>query len=239
MHRDTTAPRPKSSSRRALFAAATIVACLSLAASAAAQVPDHLKCHRVRDPIGPATYTADLGGLFAQAGCLVKVPAQLLCVETATTAVTPPPPGAAPGAAAGRYLCYKAKCPKSTLPAIPWTDQFGSRAIQPMTTKMLCAPESGPVTTTTTTTTSSTTTTTNAPCSTGGGGCAACGSTCGGFGVCHAPGGGGGCGTIDSNAQCVDSTSCSVTGCDKHNQCGPGQVCVASGGTGLCCNACP
>jgi hypothetical protein len=237
MHRDATAPRSKSSFRRALSAAATIVACLSLAASAAAQVTDHLTCHRVRDPIAPATYRADLDGLFPQAGCLVKVPAQLLCVETATTAVTPPPPGAAPGPAARRFLCYKAKCPKSTLPAIPWTDQFGARPIQALTTKMVCAPESTPVTTTTTT--SATTTTTNAPCSADAGGCAACGSTCGGNGVCHASGGGGGCGTIDSNPQCVDSTSCSVTGCDKHQQCGAGQVCVVSGGTGLCCNACP
>ena len=128
---------------------------LTWALPVGAQVPDHLKCYKVKDPIAKGAYTADLGGLAPEAGCVIKLPGKLLCVETTKTNVSPPPPGAAPGNPAGQFLCYKVKCPKVKPPGMPWTDQFGGRTLQPAAPKMLCAPRA----VSTTTTTSSTTTT--------------------------------------------------------------------------------
>jgi hypothetical protein len=132
---------------------------------ALAQVPDHLKCYKVKDSLAKAEYTADLGGLAAESDCLIKTPAKMLCVETAKTNVTPAPPGAAPGSAAGSFACYKVKCAKG--PKLPVTidDQFGSRAAEVIGPKLLCAPANvGPTTTTSaTSTTTSTSTTTTTP----------------------------------------------------------------------------
>src|SRR4029453_13756709 len=77
-----------------------------------AQVPDHLKCQEVKDPSGKREFIADVGGLALEPGCVVKLPAKLLC-EQATTANEQPPNDAtfAP-APAGQFLCYKAKCPR-------------------------------------------------------------------------------------------------------------------------------
>lgn len=122
---------------------------------------------------------------------------------------------------AHRVLCYKVKCPKQVQPAVPWTDQFGARNVQPSTVQLLCAPE--PVE--------------SIPCVTGG--CAECGAC--GDGVCHLAGGGGGCGTIDNTPQCVSNSTCTSTVCNQHAQCGAGRICVFTGsGVGsLCCDPCP
>ena len=203
---------------------------------AGAQVADHLKCYKVKDPIPRVAYTADLNGLVPEAGCLVKLPAKLFCVDTTKTNVSPTPPGAPAGNPGGRFACYKLKCPRVTPPSIEWSDQFGSRTIQPVAAKMLCAPEAAASTpsSSTSTTSSSTTTTTNPPCVTGG--CSACGSC--GDGQCYMTGGGNGCGTIDNNPQCVSASSCIAANCTVHGQCGPGRVCVTEGGQGFCCNVC-
>ncbi len=118
---------------------------------APAQVADHLECYGVKDPQAKATYTVDLAGLAPEPGCVVKVPAKLLCVATAKTNVTPTPPGAGAGDPAGRYLCYKVKCQKGVRPPVSSNDQFGTRTLEPRRSKLLCAPEL-PVATTTTTT---------------------------------------------------------------------------------------
>ena len=130
--------------------------CVLFAAPTAAQVPDHLKCYKVKDPQEKSVYTADLGGLQAEPGCVIRVPGKLLCVETTKTNVTPTPPGVDDTGAAGRFLCYKVKCPKATPPAVPWTDQFGTRSLTPGVAKVLCAPEIVPATTTTSSTTTTT-----------------------------------------------------------------------------------
>ena len=53
-----------------------LIAALVLPAFAIAQpVPDHLKCYKVKDSRAKATYTADLGGLVSEPGCLIKIPA--------------------------------------------------------------------------------------------------------------------------------------------------------------------
>jgi uncharacterized protein DUF1566 len=95
---------------------------------------------------------------------VIKVPAVMACVPSTKTNVAPPPPGGGGSGTPHGFFCYKVKCPTTTLPALPGTDQFGSRAVTPRVAKLLCAPLEGPSTTTTlssmTTTTSGTTTTT-------------------------------------------------------------------------------
>jgi hypothetical protein len=116
-----------------------------------AQVPDHLQCYRVKDPLRRTLYTADVSGLAVAPGCLVKAPAKLLCVEAQKTNVVPAPPGSADGVQPPRFACYKLKCDKQALAPVLFTDQFGSRTLTPVASKMLCAP-AGPNPTTTTTT---------------------------------------------------------------------------------------
>jgi hypothetical protein len=126
------------------------------ASSTVAQVPDHLECYKVRDPAAKAHYTADLSAsppLPPASGCRIRVPAKLVCVPTAKTNVQPAPPGGGGSGTSSAFACYTAKCPVDALPALPATDQFGARTVQPTRTKLLCAPLAPPTTTTTTTTT--------------------------------------------------------------------------------------
>src|SRR5262245_66625958 len=143
----------------------TMVAVL-LPAAPRAQVPDHLKCYKIKDSATKATYTADLGGLAPEPGCQVKVPGKLLCVETAKTNVSPAPPGVPDGPAAGQFLCYKVKCPKGVPPVVTLADQFGTHTVTPTKAQLLCAPAQGAAPTTTTTTAPASTTTTTSPAST-------------------------------------------------------------------------
>ena len=121
-----------------------------LAEPASAQVADHLKCYKIRDTAAKAAYTANLGGLAPEFGCVIKVPAKMLCVDVAD-----PLPGGEPSAApAGRFLCYALKCPRGALTALTVSDQFAARSVTPSSAKMVCAPAAvGTVPTTTTTTT--------------------------------------------------------------------------------------
>jgi hypothetical protein len=131
------------------------------AATAGAQA-DHLQCFKVKDATAKASYTATLtptdGGFPVAAGCVVRVPAKMLCIDVQKTITgTPTPPGAGPGNPAQKYLCYKVKCPKAALtPTVQ--DQFGSHALTVKSTSLLCAPEPAPTTTTSTTTNTTTTT---------------------------------------------------------------------------------
>jgi hypothetical protein len=143
----------------------TLIAAVALVVPVGAQpVADHLKCYNVKDPQVKATYTADVDGLTAEPGCLIKVPAKLACVPATKTNVTPTPPGGGGTGTPNSFFCYKVKCPKVVLPTLPGEDQFGNRTVTPSTAKLLCAPLAGPPTTTTqapTTTTTTTTTTTS------------------------------------------------------------------------------
>jgi hypothetical protein len=133
-----------------------VIALFGLTSFSHGQVPDHLECYKVKDPAAKAKYTADLGGLAPEMGCVIKVPGVLLCVGSAKTSVVPTPPNASDsGQPVGRFLCYKVKCPKGAVAEVPWLDQFGSRTLVPSGAKLLCAPEI--VTTTTTTSTTTTT----------------------------------------------------------------------------------
>ena len=60
---------------------ATIVITVSLVSAAFAQ-SDHLECFKVRDSERKARYTAKLQNLATPHGCVVKLPAKLMCVPT-------------------------------------------------------------------------------------------------------------------------------------------------------------
>ena len=119
----------------------TLIAMLALPPLAGAQpVADHLQCYKVKDPAPKAAYTADLGGLTAAPGCMIKVPAVMACVPTTKTNVQPAPPGGGGTGTPNTFGCYKVKCPKAALPPIQLNDQFGSRMVVPSASKVLCAP---------------------------------------------------------------------------------------------------
>jgi hypothetical protein len=122
----------------------------------AAQIPDHLACYNVKDPLAKGTYQADVDGLVPTPGCMIKVPGQLFCTQTTKTNVSPAPPGGGSAGPAGRFLCYKLKCPKTVAPTVAWHDQFGERELTVTRPKVICAPEILTVTTTTTSTTTTT-----------------------------------------------------------------------------------
>jgi hypothetical protein len=137
-------------------------ACLVTTGSAVrAQVPDHLKCYKIRDTVTKVRYTANLGGLVPENGCQIRMPGKLLCTAATKTSVSPAPPGGGPsGTNAGQFVCYKIKCPKGTLPGVPVHDQFGNRTVTPSVARMLCAPYQPAPSTTTSTTVHATTSTT-------------------------------------------------------------------------------
>ncbi len=137
---------------------------LSWLATANAAAPDHLKCFKIRDPQARTPYTADLdvvsgtAGGVSETGCTIRVPAVMACVPTIKTNVTPTPPGIPDQGTPNSFFCYKAKCPPTAHPALPGTDQFGSRTVEAKTgSTLLCAPLEGPPTTTSTTATTTTT----------------------------------------------------------------------------------
>lgn len=127
-------------------AAATLV--LIMRATASAQlVPifDHLKCYNIKDFAPHKLYKLDLipeqkPPFSSELGCRIVVPAKLFCIDVIKQNVVPPPPGAAPGPKASDYLCYKLVCPKTPLPMLVITDQFGARDVQIKPPKFLCAP---------------------------------------------------------------------------------------------------
>jgi len=214
--------------------------------AAAQPIADHLHCYKVKDAQPKASYTADLGGLAAHTGCLIKVPGNLLCVEAAKTNVSPAPQGGTDDSgAAGRFLCYKVKCPKVALAPLQWHDQFGDRQLTPSAQKIVCAPEI--VATTSTTVASSTTTTTTggnlgaacsvpAQCASGfcvTGVCCATScamqpsATCGTTGSCQPNGTA--CqqyaaGTVCAAASCNGDTFTSASTCDGSGTCNQGTM---------------
>src|SRR5262245_45551784 len=107
--------------------ALTTTLLLLFAATAGAQ-GDHLQCFKIRDSVQKTTYAVTLAptdNTFpVAAGCVVRMPAKLLCVPVVKTITPGDPPGAEAGQPAQKYLCYKVKCPKAT-PTATIHDQFG------------------------------------------------------------------------------------------------------------------
>ena len=188
--------------------------------------PDHLTCFKVKDPQVKATYTADLDSFAALPGCTIKVPAVMACTPTIKSNVTPPPTGDGGTGTPNAFGCYKVKCPKASLPAIPLNDQFGTRSVTPKAPKLLCAPAASTTTSSssssTTTVTSPTMTTTTSACVAAGQTCSAAAECC--SGIC--------CG--EAGASCATSADCCGGICDTVNT----HLCSGGpGGGGFVCGA--
>ena len=146
--------------RRILLGLVVSALLVGLRPSPATAQADHLQCFKIKDTAAKASYTADLTpadtGLPVAAGCVVRVPARLLCVDVVKSIVgTPIPPGAPAGDPTHKFLCYKVKCPKAA-PTASVVDQFGTHQVIVKSTSILCAPVPVPTTTTTSTTTTTT-----------------------------------------------------------------------------------
>lgn len=121
-----------------------------VAAPARAQVPDHLKCYKMKDPLKlAASVDLDSPQFGVASGCTLSK-AQLFCVPSTKTNVavidksTGLPIGLPFSGAPrpGDQICYKLKCPKPVTP-IPdqvVTDQFGSRTLTKFKASLLCVP---------------------------------------------------------------------------------------------------
>src|SRR5262245_30892048 len=116
---------------------------VALPTAAPAQLLDHLKCHKVKDPL-KLKATADFNALqseFSAQGCVVSKP-KLFCVPATKSNVTPPE--AAPLVVDGQqlqndYICYSAKC-TDTPPNTEVSDQFGTRTQTSYRSTLVCAP---------------------------------------------------------------------------------------------------
>jgi hypothetical protein len=152
---------------RQVRSAALFVA-LTFATSGAAHAQaflDHLKCHKVKDPLKLPRTTADLmtdlQPDFAASGCRI-LKAKYFCAPVAKQNVVPAPPrpDIVGQGLTQDFICYKTQCPVQP-PDHEVTDQFGNRTQTKYKTDLLCVPAvKGNPTTTTTTTVASTTTTT-------------------------------------------------------------------------------
>ena len=121
-----------------------------LAGSAHAQVlDDHLECFKTKDRHKKTFYTAQLEGFTPRHGCVIKLPAAMLCLPTPQPAMFPTPPAASPGDTQQAVLCYKIRCRKGVLPTLVVADQFGSRRVRPKRPHLFCTPAGAAITSTT------------------------------------------------------------------------------------------
>jgi hypothetical protein len=133
-----------------LLALAVLGAALAVPAQASNPLRfDHMKCYKAKDPAPKASYTVNLPAagfdLPSATGCVVKVPAKMVCNFVHKANVVPLPPLFTIGQEffGQLFVCYKAKCPKDTF-VRSVLDQFGSRELTASTTKLLCAPSPQP-----------------------------------------------------------------------------------------------
>jgi hypothetical protein len=125
--------------RQSVAALGMAVFCVTSATVVRAQI-EHLKCYKIADPQEKAKYTADLTGIQPEPGCVIKVPATMVCTPTMETNITPTPSGSNGTATGKGFACYKVKCDKAALPVVQMTDQFGDRAVQPKVAQLVCEP---------------------------------------------------------------------------------------------------
>jgi hypothetical protein len=137
---------------------ATVALLPLLGGSGSAQVADHLKCYRVKDPLRlGGTVDLDTPQFGLDAGCRISK-AKLFCVPATKTnvAVTdkatkqPITPLPVTGPDPGDRICYTVKCPAGVGDQ-EVTDQFGTRTVSKLQASLVCVPAVKGVPTTTTT----------------------------------------------------------------------------------------
>ena len=130
---------------RSTVAVATV---LFMAAPALGQVPDHLNCYQIKDPVA-LSGIVDLNSpqFGVEPGCKISR-AHFFCVPATKDVVSatdrttgmPITPLPVSGADAGDRVCYKIRCPVNPPPNTLATDQFGTRTFTNFRTSLLCAP---------------------------------------------------------------------------------------------------
>lgn len=137
--------------QRSLIVSAGAAALLAAAAGRAqAQIPDHLECYKIKDPVKLQAFVDLDSPQFGVAPNCTVGKAVFFCGPTAKTVLsavdektrTPivPLPFSAPPAAEDR-VCYKLKCPAPALvPDQTVTDQFGTRTLGKFKRSLLCTP---------------------------------------------------------------------------------------------------
>jgi hypothetical protein len=147
---------------RFIVATAGVLAFALAATTVQAQLHDHLKCFKVKDPSSFGATAdflpADTATFESDAGCTVKVRSRQLCVPVSKNLLTSGGPDLDISGIelTNAFLCYKVRCPPANLPAaLQMSDQFGTRVLTGLRTTTVCAPAivgAPPVTTTTTST---------------------------------------------------------------------------------------
>jgi len=129
--------------RRASLASAAMVL---FSSAAFADADDHLKCFKIRDESTFASADVDLDASssgFDVEGCTVKGRAKEFCVPAGKTIVSIVDGNAITldgETLAYSRLCYRLKCPESTIAPLEVTDQFGTRTISGFKAVELCTP---------------------------------------------------------------------------------------------------
>src|SRR2546426_4175192 len=128
---------------------ATLTGLFFASAPLHAQVPDHLKCYRIKDPVKlTGIVNLNTPQFGAENGCTIST-ASLFCVPATKAVVsakdkatgspiTPLKFWAPP--APGDRVCYKVKCPRPSPADQQVTDQFGTRILARPKAALLCTP---------------------------------------------------------------------------------------------------
>ena len=127
---------------RFILGVAGFAAIMALPARVSA-IPDHLVCRQAKEAVPHSAYSADvLSAAYAGTGCVVKVPAKMVCEQATVSNVTPPATyGAYHGKGnPGRFVCYTLRCPKE-VDTVSYPDLLGAHTFTVKGTKLLCAPE--------------------------------------------------------------------------------------------------
>jgi hypothetical protein len=132
---------------RFVLIGALVCATVSVAPPVRAQVPDHLKCYKIKDPLKLAgsvdIETPQFGEDRPGANDCQVSKAKLFCVpatKTNVSGVVTLPFSGAPRP--GDQICYKVKCrtPLSPIADQQVTDQFGTRTLAKFKASLLCVP---------------------------------------------------------------------------------------------------
>jgi hypothetical protein len=135
--------------RHLTMLAAAAGALLLLAGAAHGQVPDHLKCYKIKDPLALKGIVDLEGPQFGlEQGCKIGR-AKFFCVnvekrvteavDTTTGAVIVPNPITGSPVPVDQ-ICYAIRCLKPFPPDQDVTDQFGRRTVAKLTPAILCGP---------------------------------------------------------------------------------------------------
>jgi hypothetical protein len=95
---------------------AILAAVVFVTGLARAQSRSALECYKFKSKAPKGSYTADQMGI-GEHGCIIKVPAKVVCSATTLTNMQPTPPGGGPTGTVSPLVlfCYQEKCPATPI----------------------------------------------------------------------------------------------------------------------------